>query len=105
MRPLTDEETRVFFEKLNEYIGRSIKALLDRADEPHCFRLHKDRVFYASERVMRQAGSVARDELVSMGVCFGRFTKSRTNRPTKHTTNFSTSSSSKVTSKSCTPNC
>ena len=77
MRPLTDEETRVFFEKLNEYIGRSIKSLLDRADEPHCFRLHKDRVFYASERVMRQAGSVAREELVSVGVCFGRFTKSR----------------------------
>ena len=59
------------------YFGSEIKALLDRADEPHCFRLHKDRVFYASERVMRQAGSVAREELVSMGVCFGRFTKSR----------------------------
>ena len=77
MRPLTDEETRVFFEKLAEFIGRGIKHLLDRPDEPHCFRLHKDRVYYASERFMRQATSVARDELVSVGTCFGKFTKSR----------------------------
>ena len=77
MRPLTDEETRVFFEKLNEYIGRSIKALLDRADEPHCFRLHKDRVYYVAERVMQAATTVAREDLVALGTCFGKFTKGR----------------------------
>lgn len=76
MRPLTDDETKVFFEKLNEFIGRGIKSLLDRPDEPHCFRLHDSRVYYASERVMRQATSISRDELISMGTCFGKFTKS-----------------------------
>ena len=38
--------------------------------------LHDDRVYYASERVMRQATTVSRDELVSVGTCFGKFTKS-----------------------------
>jgi hypothetical protein len=27
-------------------IGRNIKQLIDRPDEPYCFRLHKDRVYY-----------------------------------------------------------
>lgn len=27
-------------------IGRNIKLLIDRQDEPHVFRLHKDRVYY-----------------------------------------------------------
>lgn len=30
-----------------------------------------------SERVMRQASSVGREELVALGTCFGKFTKSR----------------------------
>jgi 60S ribosome subunit biogenesis protein NIP7 len=46
MRPLTEEETKIFFEKLAKYIGRNIKFLIDRPDEPHCFRLHNDRVYY-----------------------------------------------------------
>ena len=58
-------------------IGRNIKHLIDREDEPHCFRLHKDRVYYVSERVMRQATSVARDDLIALGVCFGKFTKTK----------------------------
>ena len=77
MRPLTDEETTTFFEKLAQYIGRNIKQLIDRPDEPHCFRLHKERVYYVSERVMRQATSIARDDLVALGTCFGKFTKTK----------------------------
>lgn len=46
MRPLSEEETKTFFEKLAKYIGRNIKFLIDRPDEPHCFRLHNDRVYY-----------------------------------------------------------
>lgn len=46
MRPLTDEETKVLFEKLANYIGKNIEQLINRPDEKHCFRLHKDRVYY-----------------------------------------------------------
>jgi 60S ribosome subunit biogenesis protein NIP7 len=77
MRPLTDEETRTFFTKLSEFLGQNISALLDRPTDPHCFRLHDDRVFYLSDRVMQAATTVAREDLVSMGVCFGKFTKGR----------------------------
>ena len=58
-------------------MGREIKSLLERSDEPHVFRLHKDRVFYLSERVMRAAATVSRDAIISMGVCFGKFTKGK----------------------------
>jgi len=46
------------FEKLFKYIGKSIKALIDRTDEPHCLRLHKNRVFYVRESLMRRATNV-----------------------------------------------
>jgi 60S ribosome subunit biogenesis protein NIP7 len=46
MRPLTEEETKVVFEKLAGYIGRNIAALINRSDEPYCFRIQKDRVYY-----------------------------------------------------------
>jgi 60S ribosome subunit biogenesis protein NIP7 len=76
MRPLTEEETRIFFEKLSKYIGRNIRLLLERKDEPYCFRLQKDRVYYVSEQLMRWATNIPRDNLVSLGTCFGKFTKS-----------------------------
>ena len=38
MRPLTEEETKTFFQKLSEYIGKSIERLINRSDERHCFR-------------------------------------------------------------------
>ncbi len=56
MRPLTEEETKVFFEKLSKYIGENIKELLDRSDGTYCFRLHRDRVYYVSEKIMKQVG-------------------------------------------------
>ena len=75
MRPLTEEETKLFFEKLAKYIGEDIKALLERDDGHYCFRLHRDRVYYVSERNMKQAANVARENLVCLGTCFGKFTK------------------------------
>ncbi|KAF9315314.1 ribosome biosynthesis protein nip7, partial [Linnemannia elongata] len=56
-------------------IGRNITHLIDRGDETYCFRLHRDRVYYVSESVMRKATSVGRDQLISLGICFGKFTK------------------------------
>ena len=77
MRPLTDEETRLFFEKLKEFLGGNVAALLQRPQDPHCFRLHKDRVYYCSERLMQAATTLPREELIAMGTCFGKFTKGR----------------------------
>ncbi|GME91907.1 hypothetical protein B5S28_g2123 [[Candida] boidinii] len=75
MRPLTEEETKVVFEKLANYIGRNISFLVDNKEDPHVFRLQKDRVYYVSEKIARLATSVARQNLMSLGVCFGKFTK------------------------------
>jgi 60S ribosome subunit biogenesis protein NIP7 len=51
--------------------------LIERDGEEYVFRLHKDRVYYVSESIMRKATNVARENLASLGVCFGKFTKSR----------------------------
>ncbi|XP_029624468.1 60S ribosome subunit biogenesis protein NIP7 homolog [Salmo trutta] len=75
MRPLTDDETKTMFEKLSKYIGENIKLLVDRPDGTYCFRLHNDRVYYISERILKLATNIARGKLVSVGTCFGKFTK------------------------------
>eukprot|EP00945_MAST-04E_sp_MAST-4E-sp1_P005738 g5738.t1 len=77
MRPLTEDEMRKFFEKLKTYIGNNVRQLIDRKDQPHCFRLHKDKVYYVSESIMRQATNVGSEQLLLLGTCFGKFTKSR----------------------------
>lgn len=56
--------------------GKNVVHLVDRDDELYCFRLHRDRVYYVSETAMRLAISVARPNLVSLGTCFGKFSKS-----------------------------
>ena len=76
MRPLTDEEMRVFFEKLQSYLGTNINKLIDRP-EPYTFRMIKDRVYYLSEIQMKLASNIGRDNLLSLGTCFGKFTKSQ----------------------------
>ncbi|XP_002166640.1 60S ribosome subunit biogenesis protein NIP7 homolog [Hydra vulgaris] len=76
MRPLTEDETKSVFEKLTKYIGENVKCLIDRADGMYCFRLHKDRIYYVKEEIMRKATNIGRENLASMGTCFGKFTKS-----------------------------
>lgn len=56
MRPLTEEETKTMFTKLSHYIGNNIVHLVDRQDAPHVFRLHRDRVYYASEVSIKRKG-------------------------------------------------
>ena len=75
MRPLTDVETERLFEKLANYIGRNISHLIDRPSDPHCFRIQKDRVYYVRESIARLATSVSRANLLSLGTCLGKFTK------------------------------
>ncbi|KAE9418702.1 hypothetical protein Angca_003200 [Angiostrongylus cantonensis] len=76
MRPLTDDETEKVFSKLATFIGDNVALLIDRADGDYCFRNHKERVYYCSESLMRQAGCIAREPLLSFGTCLGKFTKS-----------------------------
>ncbi|GMM44141.1 ribosome biosynthesis protein [Pichia kluyveri] len=75
MRQLTEEETKVVFEKLANYIGRNIALLVNNETNPHVFRVQKDRVYYIEEKIAKFATSVARKNLMSVGVCFGKFTK------------------------------
>ncbi|CCE63370.1 hypothetical protein TPHA_0E02800 [Tetrapisispora phaffii CBS 4417] len=75
MRQLTEEETKVVFEKLAGYIGRNISFLVDNKEHPHVFRLQKDRVYYVPENVAKMATAVARPNLMSVGICLGKFTK------------------------------
>ena len=73
---------------LCRYIGDNIKLLIERADGTYCFRLHKDRsdklhfnlenklhslfrVYYVSEKIMKLGSNVARENLISLGTCFG----------------------------------
>lgn len=57
-------------------MGRSVERLINRSDERHCFRLVKDRVYYISESVMKAATSINKDNLLAVGTCLGKFTKS-----------------------------
>jgi 60S ribosome subunit biogenesis protein NIP7 len=75
MRVLSEEETQTFFEKLAKYLGSNIKFLIDREDGEYVFRLHRNRVYYINSEVLKMAAHVGRDELLSAGVIFGKFSK------------------------------
>ncbi|KAI1417593.1 60S ribosome subunit biogenesis protein NIP7 [Hypoxylon sp. FL1857] len=81
MRPLTEQETKVLFEKLANYTGNSLKNLIAPLDDSpdadrYVFRLNRDRVYYVLLSVANLATSIARDNLASLGICLGKFTKS-----------------------------
>jgi 60S ribosome subunit biogenesis protein NIP7 len=46
------------FEKLYKFIGKDIKAMMERPEGHYCLRLHKNRVFYVSEALMKKATNV-----------------------------------------------
>ena len=75
MRVLTEEETQIFFEKLAKYLGANIKFLIEREDGEYVFRLHRSRIYYLRADVLKMAAHVGRDELLSAGTIFGKFTK------------------------------
>lgn len=86
MRQLTDTETKTLFEKLANYTGRSLNNLLtdtapsassgpNSKPDRYVFRVQKDRVYYVRESLANLATSVARDSLLSLGTCLGKFTK------------------------------
>ena len=81
MRPLTEAETETLFSKLASYTGRSLNYLIapssTSTDHPihYCFRLHASRVYYLPVPLANIASSVARSNLLSLGTCLGKFTK------------------------------
>jgi 60S ribosome subunit biogenesis protein NIP7 len=77
MRPLTEEETKTLFEKLASYTGPSLKALVqpNASGESYVFRLHQQRVYYVRSTIANLATSVARGNLLCLGICIGKFTK------------------------------
>ncbi|GAA5865826.1 hypothetical protein JCM1840_006265 [Sporobolomyces johnsonii] len=75
VRPLTESETKTLFAKLANYLGSNLVHLVDTPDDPHVFRLHRSRVYYVREAMIRQAISVPRANLISLGVCLGKFSK------------------------------
>jgi 60S ribosome subunit biogenesis protein NIP7 len=77
MRPLTEEETQIFFGKLSKFLGSNIKFLIDREDGEYVFRMHKSKVYYISTEVLKIAQHFGKDEILSAGTCFGKFTKTQ----------------------------
>jgi len=92
MRPLTDTETQTLFTKLANYTGRSLNHLLTdtapssnsgkksssaTADEGdrYVFRIQNSRVYYVRLTLANLAVSIARPNLLSLGTCLGKFTK------------------------------
>ncbi|KAI1124987.1 60S ribosome subunit biogenesis protein NIP7 [Nemania abortiva] len=79
MRPLTEQETKVLFEKLANYTTDLKPLIAPLSDAPdadrYVFRLIKDRVYYVLLSIANLATSIARDNLASVGICLGKFTK------------------------------
>ncbi|KAI9826379.1 MAG: ribosome biosynthesis protein nip7 [Thelocarpon impressellum] len=82
MRPLTEQETQTLFTKLANYTGRSLTHIIapppssstPDSDRP-VFRLHQSRVYHVRLTLANLATSVARPNLLSLGTCLGKFTK------------------------------
>lgn len=100
MRPLTESETQTLFTKLANYTGRSLTHLIAApttssssssaaaassstttttttatTSSRNVFRLHHSRVYYLSLTLANLATSIRRENLLSLGTCLGKFTK------------------------------
>jgi 60S ribosome subunit biogenesis protein NIP7 len=70
-------ETKTLFEKLAAYCGSGIQDLITAGSvaDRHVFRVQGSRVYYVRESLANLATSVKRDNLLSLGICLGKFTK------------------------------
>jgi 60S ribosome subunit biogenesis protein NIP7 len=83
MRALTEAETQTLFSKLANYTGRSLTNLIappasadgSTDEDRYVFRLHESRVYYVRLSLANLATCIARDKLLSLGTCLGKFTK------------------------------
>lgn len=70
------QEMRLVFKKLHKYLGKNLKHLVEREDDTYVFRLHRKRVYYMREDLMRKATGVKRKRLIHLGHLVGKFTHS-----------------------------
>ncbi|GFE54481.1 60S ribosome subunit biogenesis NIP7 [Babesia ovis] len=79
MRPLSEDEAQLVFQKLATYIGNKVMDLVDPGDSGNqfVFRLHRERVYYMNESILKYSGCINYKNLISAGVCLGKFTKSK----------------------------
>ncbi|GAB2267760.1 ribosome biosynthesis protein nip7 [Dionaea muscipula] len=84
MRTLDEQETTAVFEKIFKFVGNNLKNIIDAPshegtdpdNQPgrYCFRLQKNRVYYAGEALVKRATNISRDKLVSLGTQVGKIT-------------------------------
>ena len=74
MRNLTADETKRLFDKLAKYVGSNTKHLLERSDEPWCFRFHHNRIWYMPQRLAKLASCVATKNLMGIGILIAKLT-------------------------------
>ncbi|KAK3189760.1 hypothetical protein Dsin_029321 [Dipteronia sinensis] len=63
MRPLDEDETTAVFEKLYKFTGNNLKNIVENPSHEgpdpnpgrYCFRLHKNKVYYVSESLVKRA--------------------------------------------------
>lgn len=77
MRPLTEPELELVLHKLSNFLGENVQKLFDREDGKYCLRLHKGRVYYVSELLMKKATNFSRKDIVSFGSCIGKMTHNK----------------------------
>ncbi|KAJ8766743.1 hypothetical protein K2173_007810 [Erythroxylum novogranatense] len=82
MRPLDESETTAVFDKIFKFTGNNLKNIIENPSHEgpdpnpggYCFRLHRNKVYYVSDSLLKRATNVGRDKLVSLGTCIGKFT-------------------------------
>ncbi|KAJ6810690.1 60S ribosome subunit biogenesis protein NIP7 [Iris pallida] len=78
MRPLDEKETTAVFDKMMKFSGVNLAHIVNRSGGEagrYVFRLHKNRVYYVSDSLVRRATNVSRERLASLGIIVGKFTK------------------------------
>jgi 60S ribosome subunit biogenesis protein NIP7 len=55
---LAMQELQLVLEKLVKFIGKSVRNVVEREDEKYCFRLHKNRVYYVRESLLKKSTNV-----------------------------------------------
>ncbi len=58
------QETKAVFEKLHKFLGKNLKNLVEPKDEDYVFRLHKNRIYYVRESLLRRATNVSSNKLL-----------------------------------------
>lgn len=73
MRDLKEEEMQKIEKKLRQYLGSNYESFLNPL---HKLVLHKQRVYYVSLALLKKTSNIPDENIVCLGTCLGRFTRS-----------------------------